>query len=172
MTFLVRDGGRPRGRDVRDAAELVVRYGRKRRVKRIREVAGLGSIREVEDVGIDRGVLDVTGINLTANPRYHEGGRQRAGHNQATATAAGLKRVVRKLRAQEAERLAELDAEIARLNDDLRDARLRRQELLQEAFTKGHVLTLAEAKEIADEKEREVAKRRAEVLAKEPGWAK
>ena len=58
-------------------------------------------------------------------------------------TAEGVRAVVRRLRPQEAERLDALDAEEQRLRE-------RRKELMAEAWAKGHVVTVAEVRALAD----------------------
>lgn len=63
---------------------------------------------------------------------------------EADATAAGIKRVCRRLRPQEATRIAAIDDEIATIETDLREAKDRRVKVVREAFAKGHVVRLAE----------------------------
>lgn len=65
------------------------------------------------------------------------------------ASGAGVKRVCRRLRPQEAERLAAIDGEIAEIEADLRAARDRRESLVREAFAKGHVVRLAQMLRLA-----------------------
>lgn len=140
VTYLVRAPAARRGRDVRVADELRVRWGRKTKEVSVRD-SPIGRIRQVTDAGVDHRTLVVLG--RTRDGR--EGTRA-----WGPATAAGLKRIVRHLRPAEAARLADLDAGIAAMEAQLREARETRQALLQEAFTKGHVVTLAEAKALVD----------------------
>lgn len=68
------------------------------------------------------------------------------------ATAAALKGVIRLVREREAEEIAAIDAEIAAIQAAHVEAVARRKAAMARAFQNGHVLTLAEAKAVADEK--------------------
>lgn len=60
-----------------------------------------------------------------------------------SATAEGIKKVIRRLRPQERERIETIDAEIHRLQRE-------RQTIVKEAWVKAHVVTVSEVKAIAD----------------------
>jgi hypothetical protein len=67
----------------------------------------------------------------------------------AEATGAGVKKVCRRLRPQEAEKLAVADKEIEKRESDLKEARDRRADIVREAFAKGHVVRLSEMQNLA-----------------------
>lgn len=71
----------------------------------------------------------------------------------AAATAAGVKKVCRRLRPQEAVKLAVADEEILKLESDLQRARDRRAAVVREAFARGHVVRLAEMQELASRRD-------------------
>lgn len=66
------------------------------------------------------------------------------------ATAAAVKSAVRRLREREAVEIAAIDAEIEELRSRHIEATARRKAALARGFANGHVITLAEAKAIAD----------------------
>jgi hypothetical protein len=68
---------------------------------------------------------------------------------RAQATAAGIKKVCRRLRPQEAERIDSIDAEIAALEGEVAEARDRREKAVREAWAKANVIRLAEFEELA-----------------------
>jgi hypothetical protein len=59
-------------------------------------------------------------------------------------TAAGLKTCVRKLRAQEAKALADIDREINALKAQIAELREQRTVVVKEAWSKGHVVRVNE----------------------------
>jgi hypothetical protein len=68
---------------------------------------------------------------------------------RAQASAAGIKKVCRRLRPQEAERIDSIDAEIAALESEIARARDRREEAVREAWAKANVVRLREFEERA-----------------------
>jgi cell division protein FtsB len=68
------------------------------------------------------------------------------------ATAAGVKAVLRRLRPQEASRLNEIDAEVELLKARIKELGQERQLVLREAFERGHVVTVAELRQAAEDK--------------------
>jgi len=68
---------------------------------------------------------------------------------EAAATAAGVTKVCRRLRPQEAEKLATADEEIRKLETELKEAKDRRAEVVKEAFAKGHIVRLREMHNLA-----------------------
>jgi hypothetical protein len=68
---------------------------------------------------------------------------------RAQASAAGIKKVCRRLRAREAERIDSIDAEIAALEREIARARDRREEAVREAWARANVVRLAEFEERA-----------------------
>ena len=113
----------------------------RRRTKRLIGAAGGFQFREVEFAGWDR-----TRLALSATPIRTAVGREhtRPEHAYCDKTAAGLKKVLRRVRPQEADLLAAADAEIAAAEDALRLARLRRIELVSLAWQKARVVRLNE----------------------------
>lgn len=107
---------------------------------RTKKIIG-GMFREIEHAGWDR-----SGLTIRAVQMQRANGTEASGMEQRTVdnTAAGVKTVLRRLRPQEAELLAEADAEIAVAVEQLRAARCRRMELVSLAWTKAHVVRLNE----------------------------
>lgn len=64
--------------------------------------------------------------------------------NDAEATAAGVKKVVRVLRDQESEKLDAIDHRIEDLERQVDEARAERVEIVREAWAKGNVVRLSE----------------------------
>lgn len=85
-------------------------------------------------------VLEWTGTYDKSRIGILSGGVGRTG---IPATAAGVKKHLRRIRPQELERIQALDEEIRMLSR-------KRAALIREAFTRGHVVTLAEVKAKAD----------------------
>lgn len=71
--------------------------------------------------------------------------------NDADATAAGVKKVVRVLRDQEAEKLDAIDTRIEDLERQVDEARAERVEIVREAWAKGNVVRLAEMEQRAED---------------------
>lgn len=80
----------------------------------------------------------------------------------APATAAGVKKVIRVLRDQEAEKLDAIDERIEDLERQVDEARRERVEIVREAWAKGNVVRLAEMEERAEEYAAEIARRKEE----------
>lgn len=110
-------------------------------------VAGI-PIRRMESTGRrDRTVFEIiVRSGTTARGLATVRSRDRAG---AQASAAGIKKVCRRLRPREAERIEAIDAEIAELERRVAEARDRRQEAVREAWARAHVVRLAELEELA-----------------------
>lgn len=68
---------------------------------------------------------------------------------RAQATAAGIKKVCRRLRPQEAEGIDSIDTEIAELERRIAEAWDRRQEAVREAWSRANVVRLAEFEALA-----------------------
>lgn len=68
------------------------------------------------------------------------------------ATAAGVKAKLRRLRPQEAARLQEIDDDIERTRQHLKELGEVRKLVLREAFERGHVVTVAELRQAAESK--------------------
>lgn len=137
MTYLIRSAERRRGRgSVLSAEEVEVRFARHHRPRR-----DLGFAVEIEEAGIDRSRLELSAPKALAG----DGGPPlRAPRSEVGASAAALKGELRRLRPQEAEGIEALDGEIAELVAELAALRASRDEALRRAFSKGHVVTLAE----------------------------
>lgn len=147
--YLVRSKNRKRGRDVVVADRVAFRYDRNHRPTG-RSFAGF---REVEDAGVNKARLRVF---LFKNRQRLDGTVEEIamGNSYAFAetSAADVKKVVRVLREQEATVLAEHDARIADLEQQVRTAQRERQEFLQTAFSKGNVVPLKDAVASAEER--------------------
>jgi hypothetical protein len=76
--------------------------------------------------------------------RRAEGGRSPDRYAFVPWTATGIKTVLRKMRPEEAERIAAVDEEIAVLEEQIRERRPARAEIVEEAFRRGHVVRLNE----------------------------
>jgi len=72
-------------------------------------------------------------------------------------TAPAIRRVLRRIRPQEAELIRAEDETIERLRRELEEAHIRRKAAIALAFTRGHVVTLDEVRAAADEQERRAA---------------
>ena len=105
-------------------------------------------IRRMESTGRrDRSVFDVVVVRGTT-ARGIETARPRD-RASAQASAAGIKKVCRRLRPQEAGRIEAIDAEIAELEGRIAAARDRLQEAVREAWGRANVVRLAEFEELA-----------------------
>lgn len=126
-----------------------VTFLEKRRVKR-----DLGFAREVENAGYDHTVVHIAPLRNQPAPFSTE---RRMVPNRAKIawnvplTRDGLRRHVRALRPHEAERLAAIDARLADLDHRVREAMAERAALIREAFENGHVVTVADVRELAEE---------------------
>lgn len=74
------------------------------------------------------------------------------GYACVAATAAGVKSAIRVLREREAQEIAECDAEIERLREEIAAAQQRRKAALRNAWQRGNVYRLQDALAIADSK--------------------
>lgn len=74
---------------------------------------------------------------------------------------ADVKKHLRRLREEEAEQIAEFDSDIESLIDELNELRKQRDELVRQAWSKAHVVTQKEIREIADKRLREIQERKA-----------
>lgn len=118
-----------------------------RRAGRQSTVGGI-PIRRMESTGRrDPKVFDVV-VRKGTTARGFESARSRD-RARAQATAAGIKKVCRRLRPREAERIDSIDAEIAGLERRVAEARDRRQEEVREAWSRANVVRLAEFEELA-----------------------
>jgi hypothetical protein len=109
-------------------------------------------IRRMESTGRrDPKVFDVI-VRKGTTARGVESARSRD-QARAEATAAGIKKVCRRLRPQEAERIDSIDAETAELEQRIAEARDRRQEAVHEAWRRANVVRLAEFEELAGHSE-------------------
>ncbi|HVX32809.1 MAG TPA: hypothetical protein VHA80_06665 [Solirubrobacterales bacterium] len=95
----------------------------------------------------DRAVFEVI-VREGTTARGFESARSRD-QARAQASAAGIKKVCRRLRPQEAARIVAIDTEIAELEGRIEEARDRRQEAVREAWARGNVVLLAEFEELA-----------------------
>jgi hypothetical protein len=100
-----------------------------------------GVFREVESTGRKvRGVLRIrTGPGTTVGVGTH---REHGTH--VHTTAEDVKKQIRRVRPEELARLEQHDVEIADLEEQLKQARLRRAATAAEAWTKAHVVTVKE----------------------------
>jgi hypothetical protein len=132
------------------AEEIIVQHPMIFRQKgRQSAVAGI-PIRRMESTGRrDASVLDVVVVEGTTARGF--GAARSRDRAQARATAAGVKKVCRRLRPREADRIDSLDAEIAALESEIAAARDRREEAVREAWAKANVVRLAEFEERASE---------------------
>ncbi|MBS1895599.1 MAG: hypothetical protein JST59_30230 [Actinobacteria bacterium] len=95
----------------------------------------------------DRAVFEVI-VREGTTARGFESTRSRD-QARAQASAAGIKKVCRRPRPQEAARIVAIDTEIAELEGRIEEARDRRQEAVREAWARGNVVRLAEFEELA-----------------------
>lgn len=125
-------------RKIHQAAEVVVNYRRKTKA-----TGKLGMFTVVKGDGWDHSVV---AVRVNEGKVLRATGRNESGVSSAHVppTAAGLKAVMRKLRPQEAAKIAEVDAEIAELRRQEIAAMKRREELVAEAWSKGNVVRLNE----------------------------
>jgi hypothetical protein len=118
-----------------------------RQVGRQSTIGGI-PIRRMESTGRrDRTAFDIV-VRKGTTARGLETARSRD-QARAQASAAGIKKVCRRLRAQEATRIEAIDAEIAELDSRIADARDRCQEAVRAAWGKANVVRLAEFQERA-----------------------
>jgi len=150
VTFLLRASHPKRGRNsVLTTDDLQVRFRHKVKATG-RQIGGLFT--EVTDAGIDRKHLEL-------HSRDGRAGDGRPAHaswarNEAGATGAAVKRILRRLRPQEAEQLAAIDARLEQAKRALAEIRGERDEAVRRAFAKGHVVTVSELTEMAEHHER------------------
>lgn len=134
--FLIRgqyreaDGRRP----VTQREELVAHY-EEIETRHPKNIGGIGFV-EVKGTGK---------FNKRRLLVWHKNGRA-----TVDANAEALKDVARRVRPQEAAILDDLDAQIEATAIRLRDLKQERRRALGDAFTKGNVVRLAEAIEVAD----------------------
>jgi hypothetical protein len=102
-----------------------VEYTRKTRVTGYMDVPGFGRINKSEFSGWDKTRLEI---------------RTSSAYLRVDSTPAGIKEKFRRLRPQEAELIDQIDSEIAAIN-------ARRQEIINQAWTRAHVVTVKELKE-------------------------
>jgi hypothetical protein len=138
VTFLLKASHPKRGRNsVLTADDLQVQFGRKFKPTG-RQIGGLFT--EVTGAGVHRKRFELyppdgrTGDGRPAHPPW--------ARNEAAATGADVKRVIRRLRPQEAEQLAAIDVrleEAKRVLDEIRDERDEAPQGLRQG-TRGHGL--------------------------------
>lgn len=132
--YLVRGGSPAR---IVHATALFIQHAAK-----YRERGTVGGVFvHIEQVGVDRSRVEVRardGVNA-----FGRGDGRNIGRTVAK-TAAGIKSVVRRIRPQEAEQLAVIDAEIAQWQNVIATLRTTRKALVAEAWTKAHVVRLSE----------------------------
>lgn len=147
--YLIKVQRATRGKDVFTVEEPRVNYVETHKVKRTGHIPGLGSYNEVEHKGWDKTRLSIriprytdsnTKTGLSGDGRHTGSGWGAVVPN----TAAGLKSALRRLRPQEEERIAAVDAEIAEHEQVIKALRVQRRDLVQEAWTKGNVVRLNE----------------------------
>ncbi len=138
MTYLMKASHPKRGRgSVISTEDLQVSFARRYRPKR-----DLGFATEVEPAGIDRKRLDLharEALRGDGSKAYDSWAR-----NCCEASAAALKRLLRRLRPQDTEEIRELDERLAAKWGELEELQSCRDEAVRRAFSKGHVVTLAE----------------------------
>lgn len=103
-----------------------------------------GMFREVESTG--RMVAGVLRFRLTG---IDGRGMKRDTGTTVDTSPVEVKKHIRRVRAEELSRIAEHDAELAALEEQLRDARARRAETVAEAWGKAHVVTVKELEALA-----------------------
>jgi hypothetical protein len=119
-----------------------------------------GLFQEVEGTGrFNRKRFRIT-VTKGTTARGNEVSPGREGED-AAATAIGVKKVIRRLREQEAEKLDGVDRKIAELEAKVDAARRRRVEIVREAWSRGNVVRVAEMHERVALRDAEVAKRSA-----------
>lgn len=118
-----------------------------------RQAGNLGPFNRMESTGRrDSKRFDIA-IRKGTSALGYDTSRSRD-HGYSEATAASVKKAVRRLRDQEAEKLDAIDGEIAELEQQIAALRTRRVEVVREAWTKGNVVRLAELEQMADEYEK------------------
>lgn len=153
MAFLVKAGMKSRGRNsVVVATELMVEHPVEFRRVETRK-SPIGNI----------GRSESTGKRDTRRFRYivREGtfgtgsktSRSRC-QTESPTSAAGTKKVVRVLRYQEEQKLDAIDKERRELYEQIEELENKRDELVREAFSKGHVVRVAALEERAAEEDR------------------
>jgi hypothetical protein len=151
--FLIKAGRRPRGRNsVIVATELNVQHPIKYRRAEERDTP-IGRIRRLESTG----KRDSRRFHFSVAKGTFGTGNSTSEHRcqtESSATAAGVKKVVRVLRPQEEEKLDALDRRRRELLDRLDEVESDRDELVREAFSKGHVVRISDLEEMAVEYER------------------
>lgn len=141
MTFILREppyGGRGVIHYTSDEIKV-------RRIEKTRVVRQLAFGQEVEGTGqyfTDKVRVMAAGV---PNGLGHKGRIEK----YVQLTAAGVKEVVRRLRPQEAEAIAQQDQVIRGLESQLLAAREVRKALVRDAWTKAHTVTLKEIQEAA-----------------------
>jgi hypothetical protein len=130
------------------AEEIIVQHPMIfRQAGRQSTIAGI-PVRRMESMGRrDRSVFEVL-VRKGTTARGHASASSRD-HARAQATAAGIKKVCRRLRPREAERIVSIDAEIAELERQIAEVRDRREEAVREAWVRANVVRLAEFEELA-----------------------
>ncbi len=136
------------GTDVVQAAGVRVTHAERRRVK-----GTIGGIfTEVETCGFDHSKLNIRTQDTIGSYGRKDSMRQAV----VPKTAAGVKTRLRRLRPQEAEVIAAIDAKIERLQAELAESRTARRVAVREAWTKAHVVRLSD---LTVEPDRELASR-------------
>lgn len=117
--------------------KLVLRFLHLYRSEGKLDIGGISGNRLIDTGRVDKNVVETT----VKNWGFRIG-----------LTAVGVKAQLRRLRPQEAELLAKQDEYIDHLRSELRSAEQMRKALLRDAFTKGHVVTVAELRQVAEAK--------------------
>ncbi len=127
---------------VTQAQTLRVFHAEKRKV--VGQIGGV--FNEVKTYGYDHSRINIRGLDCI----NAFGRKESARTEQVPKTAAGIKTALRRLRPQEAERIAAVDAEIERLTAEierltaeLEAKRRERKALVGEAWTKANVVPLS-----------------------------
>lgn len=143
LPFVVKIG---RGEYVQ-APKVRVTWREKRRVKATHTFGDV-SFNEVDHAGWDRGGLmfQPCGLGTDDTRPIRASGVGLGGglRRYVESTAAGVKQAVRRIRPQEAERLAAIDAEIEAHEQAIGALRQERREVVTVAWTNGHVVRVAE----------------------------
>ncbi len=144
--FLVRY--RP-DRQIVSAPRLRVSYRRKYR----REPMGDSGFARAVEVGVDKSNLDVRAVRDGDEKIVTASGQRMNATNWTEGigrTAADVKAVVRRIRPEEREKLAEVDARIAALQQQIADLREQRIALVRDAWTRAHVVRLSEVEALVE----------------------
>lgn len=153
MAFLVKAGLRSRGRNsVVVTSDLLVEHPILYRRAETRD-SPIGAINRLESTG----KRDARRFRLVVREGTLGTGAKTSRSRcqvDTAATAAATKKVVRVLRHQEEEELAEIDKRRAELHQQLDDLENDRDELVRRAFSKGHVVRVAALEERAEEENR------------------